>query len=218
MATILLADDHPMVLRGLHTVLQEEPDFVLVGEAVTGAQTLDLVAQLHPDILILDIMLPDMNGIDLLGKLDARRISTRVVIFSMHANDSYVRAVLQAGAAGFVLKDALTSELIHAIHQALLGHRYLSSEITDRAVDLYLQHDEPQIATPIEAITARERQILQLVALGETSIAIADQLIISPRTVETHRANLMRKLALKSQADLLRYAVTHNIPTQLNRL
>ena len=217
MTTILLADDHPMVLRGLHAALDEEPDFVLGGEAVTGAQALDLVKRLHPDILILDIMLPDINGIDVLAQIDTCRISTRVVIFSMHANDSYVRAVLQAGAAGFVLKDALTSELIHAIREALIGHRYLSSAITNRAVDMYLQHDEPQLAGPTEVITARERQILQFVALGETSVAIADQLTISPRTVETHRANLMRKLGLKSHADLLRYAVTNNIPTQLSR-
>lgn len=207
MPTIILSDDHPMVLHGLRAVLQAERNFAIVGAAVNGEQTIELVSRLKPDILVLDILLPDINGIELLQKLDTAKRDTRVIIFSMHANDGYVRSALQAGAAGFVLKDAPASELIHAIHEAMAGRRFLSPAITDRAVDMYLQQTDVQSTNPIEVLTSRERQILQLVALGETNTTIADRLAISPRTVETHRANIMRKLGLKSQGDLLRYAI-----------
>lgn len=212
MPTIVLADDHPMVLHGLRAVLEDITDFIIIGEAIDGAQTLDLFGRLSPDILVLDILLPDINGIDLLEQLDTQQ--THVVLFSMHANDSYVRAALRAGAAGFVLKDAPASELIHAIHEVLVGRRYLSPSITDRAVDLYIQAGERQSTSSVEVLTARERQILQLVALGATSATIADRLSISPRTVETHRANLMRKIGLRSHADLLRYAIMHGLQIQ----
>lgn len=210
MARVVLSDDHPMVLHGLRAVIHDAPDLEIVGEATSGAETLELLARLHPDILVLDILLPDINGIDLLEQIDTNG-HIRVVIFSMHANDSYVRAALQAGASSFVLKDAPAGELLHAIREAVAGRRYLSPAITDRAVDLFLQHGGMPANTQIEILTARERQILHLVAAGSTSITIADRLTISPRTVETHRANLMRKLNLKSQAELLRYAITNGI-------
>ncbi len=212
MATVVLSDDHPMVLYGLRAVVHDAPDLEIVGEATSGTQTLELIDRLHPDVLVLDILLPDINGIDLLDQLDTQG-RTHVVIFSMHANDSYVRAALQAGASCFVLKDAPAAELLHAIREAVAGRRYLSPAITDRAVDLFLQHNETPDTSQIEMLTARERQILHLVAAGSTSATIADRLAISPRTVETHRANLMRKLNLKSQAELLRYAITHGIAT-----
>lgn len=210
MTTVALSDDHPMVLQGLRAVIHDAPDLELIGEAVNGAQTIELVRLLKPDILVLDILLPDINGIDLLDRLDTGG-HTRVVIFSMHANDSYVRAALSAGASCFVLKDAPASDLLHAVREAAAGRRYLSPAITNRAVDLYIQNTPRPAGSAIEMLTARERQILHMVASGATSMAIAERLAISPRTVETHRANLMRKLNLKSQAEMLRYAIVHGI-------
>jgi DNA-binding NarL/FixJ family response regulator len=189
MATVVLSDDHPMVLYGLRAIIHDAPDLELVGEATNGAETVELISRLHPDLLVLDILLPDINGIDLIEQLDIQD-RTSVVIFSMHANDSYVRAALLAGASSFVLKDAPASELLHAMREAIAGRRYLSPTITDRAVDMFLHHGEAPANSQLEMLTARERQILHLVAAGSTSSAIADRLAISPRTVETHRATL----------------------------
>lgn len=210
MARILLADDHPMVLHGLRAVIEGQPDLEVAGAATSAAQAMELLAGLRPDVLVLDLLLPDMGGVELLRLLQAGGATTRVVIFSMHANDTYVRAALQAGAIGFVIKDAPAEELVAAIRAALRGERYLCAAITDRAINVYLQHSALADA-PIELLTARERQILGLIAGGATSVAIAERLQISPRTVETHRANLARKLGLQSAADLLRYAIAHGL-------
>jgi DNA-binding NarL/FixJ family response regulator len=214
MPTIMLADDHPMVLHGLRAVIKNEPGWEIVGEATNGAETVEMLARLRPDVLVLDILLPDISGIDLLQHFDLSSVPTRVVIFSMHANDSYVRAALKAGASGFVLKDAPAGELVYAVGEALAGRRYLSPSITDRAVEMYVNSGIAQTFAAFELLTARERQILQLVASGATSAAIGEHLSISPRTVETHRVNLMRKLGLKSQAELIRYAIMQNIPPE----
>jgi DNA-binding NarL/FixJ family response regulator len=211
MTTIVLADDHPMVLHGLRTVLEAEPDFTIIGEATEGHAVLDMVRQLQPDILILDVLMPGLNGMELTQQLTSHGVSTRIVIFSMHANTVYVRETLRHGASAYVLKESDAGDLVQAVREVLAGRRFLSRALTERAVDMFLEFAAESSLDWVELLTSRERQVLQLAAQGVNNAEIGNRLNISPRTVETHRTNLMRKLGLKTQAELLRYAMQHGI-------
>jgi DNA-binding NarL/FixJ family response regulator len=211
MTTIVLADDHPMVLHGLRTVLEAEPDFTIIGEATEGHAVLDMVLQLQPDILILDVLMPGLNGMELTQQLTSHGVSTRIVIFSMHANTVYVRETLRHGASAYVLKESDAGDLVQAVREVLAGRRFLSRALTERAVDMFLEFAAESSLDWVELLTSRERQVLQLAAQGVNNAEIGNRLNISPRTVETHRTNLMRKLGLKTQAELLRYAMQHGI-------
>jgi DNA-binding NarL/FixJ family response regulator len=207
MPTILLVDDHPMVRSGLRATLAVEPAWQVVGEAADGTTGLALVARLRPDVLVVDLQMPGLSGLDVLRQVGGLAPATRVIIFSMHGEDAYVREALAAGAAGYVLKDADAADLVQAIRVALAGGRYLSPTLTERTISAYLH--QPATAQHVdwaEMLTARERQVLILAAQGRSNVEIGDQLAISPRTAETHRTNLLRKLSLKSQADLTRFA------------
>jgi DNA-binding NarL/FixJ family response regulator len=207
MVRIVLVDDHPIVLHGLRSVLQSVEDFEIVGEALSSAAGLELVKQQHPDLLVLDVVLPGIDGLELARQVQSAARDTRIVIFSLHASDVYVRTALSRGASAYVLKNSDASELVHAIREVMAGRRYLSKVLTERAVDAYLHAANETLAYPIEMLTTRESQVIQLVAAGKSNVDIAQQLGISPRTVETHRSNVMRKLGLKTHADLLRYAI-----------
>jgi DNA-binding NarL/FixJ family response regulator len=211
MTTIVLADDHPMVRQGVRTVLESEPDWRVIGEAADGTPVLDLVAQLKPDILIVDMMMPGLNGIEVTQQIRQYVPQTKVIVFSMHADKTYVRETLGKGALGYVLKESDASELIRAVHEVLAGRRYLSYTIAERAIDSFLQDTSDATLDIYEMLTARERQVLLFAAQGATNADIGTRLSISPRTAETHRTNLMRKLGLKTQADLLRYALQNGI-------
>lgn len=211
MTTILLADDHPMVRQGVRTVIEAEPGWTVVGEAADGETALELIRALQPAVALIDLMMPGLTGLEVLRALQSAAPNTRVLIFSMHADDSYVRAALAAGAAGYVLKDTDAAELTQLVREALAGRRALSRVLTERAVERYLHDSRDASLDWAEMLTARERQVLQLAAEGLSNAAIADRLQISPRTAETHRANLMRKLDLHSHADLLRYAHQHGL-------
>jgi DNA-binding NarL/FixJ family response regulator len=212
MTTIMVVDDHPMVRNGLRTALNSEVGWTVVGEAADGNAALEIVAQLRPDVLVIDLQMPGMNGIEVLAHVREHAPETVVVLFSMHAEDAYVRRALTAGAAGYVLKDADAAELLQAIKMALEGRRYLSKALTDRAISAYFSTESTGTAQDWrELLTARERQICLLAAQGLSNQEIADRLNISPRTAETHRGNFMRKLDLKSQAELLRYAHEHQL-------
>jgi DNA-binding NarL/FixJ family response regulator len=211
MTTIVLADDHPMVRQGVRTVLESEPGWSVVGEAADGTIVRDLVARLKPDILIVDLMMPGLNGIEVTQQISQHAPQTRVIVFSMHADKAYVREALTRGAAGYVLKESDASELIRAVHEVLAGRRYLSHTLAERAIASFLQDTGDASLDLSEMLTARERQVLQLAAQGATNVEIGTRLSISPRTAETHRTNLMRKLGLKTQADLLRYAYQRGI-------
>jgi DNA-binding NarL/FixJ family response regulator len=213
MTKIILADDHPMVLRGLRTVLEQEAGWEVVAETCDGLAVLDLVTQFQPDIVFLDVMMPGMNGIEITRQLAERQPQTRVIIFSIHASDAYIRAALSGGAVGYVLKDSDAPELVFAVREALEGRRYLCRRLAERAIDIYLQHASDDTLDWSEMLTARERQVLQLAAQGSSNADIGSRLSISPRTAETHRANLMRKLGLRSQAELIRYAMHHGLIT-----
>lgn len=209
--TIVLADDHPVVRQGLRRLLEAEPDFAILGEASEGLEAANLVEKLRPNVLVLDLMMPGMNGLVLTREIAHRFPKTRCLILSMHANEAYVVEALRNGAAGYVLKEASETDLVTAVRDVAAGRRYLSPPLTERAIEAYGERAATAPFDAYETLTARERQILQLTAEGHSAAEIAARLSISPRTAETHRANLMRKLGLHSQADLIRYAVRRGI-------
>ncbi|MFB0536672.1 MAG: response regulator [Anaerolineae bacterium] len=211
MTTIVLADDHHVVRQGLRSLLEAEPDFSVVGEASDGLETAQLVERLQPDVLVLDLMMPGLNGLEVTRQVGQRSPQTHVVILSMHANEAYVLEALQAGAAAYVVKESTSAELVRAVREAVAGRRYLSPPLSERAIEAYMQKAESAALDPYETLTAREREVLHLAAEGHNNAEIADRLFISRRTVETHRANLMRKLGLRSQTDLIRYALQRGI-------
>jgi two-component system response regulator NreC len=215
MTTIVLADDHALIREGLRTVLAGEGDWSVVGEAADGMEAVALAEQLQPDVLIVDLMLPSLSGLEVIRQVSKRVKSTRIVALSMHANESYVLAALRNGASAYVLKDTSSTQIIEAIHEVIAGRRYLSPPLSQYALDAYVQKAKGAPLDSYETLTSRERDVLHLVAQGETTPAIAVQLALSPRTVETHRTNLMRKLGLRTQTDVIRYALQRGlIPLQ----
>jgi DNA-binding NarL/FixJ family response regulator len=211
MISIVLADDHPIVRQGLRALLQAEPDFRIVGEAGDGLEAAQLVERLQPDVLVLDLMMPGLDGLAVTRQVSQRAPHTRVVILSMYANEAYVLEALRAGAVAYVLKASNSAELVRAVHEVTAGRRYLSPPLSERAIEAYLEKAEAAALDPYETLTAREREVLHLAAEGRTNAEIARRLTISPRTVEMHRSSLMRKLGLRSQADLIRYALRRGI-------
>jgi two-component system response regulator NreC len=206
--TILLADDHIVVRQGLRVLLEGQPDFSVVGEASDGNEAIRLVDQLKPQIVILDLVMPGLNGLEVARQIHER---TRVIVLSMHANQAYVLEALRNGAYGYVLKDASSNELIHAVRAVGEGRRYLSAPFSENAIQAYLQKTGSAPTDPYDTLTNREREVLHLVAEGFSSAEIAGKLSISVRTVEIHRSNLMHKLDLRSQVDLIRYALRKGI-------
>ena len=205
--TLLLADDHLMVRQGLRALLAREPDLRLVGEAAEGLEALRLAERLQPDVLVLDLMMPGLNGLDVARQVARRSPETRVVILSMHAHEAYVLEALLAGASAYVLKESSSDELVKAIRAVTTGRRYLSPPLSEEALGTYSRRTGSLPPDPYHTLTAREREVLQLTAEGHSGADIAERLFISPRTVETHRANLMRKLKVRNQKELIRYAL-----------
>lgn len=209
--TIVLADDHHIVRQGLRTLLEAEPEYVVVGEVADGLKVADMVEQLRPDVLVLDLMMPGLNGLEITRQVAQRSPKTRIVILSMHADEAYVLEALRHGASGYVLKDASTADVVQAVREVSAGRHYLSRPLSERAIEAYAQKAQAAPLDLYETLTTREREILQLAAESHTSTEIAARLGISPRTAETHRANLMRKLGLQSQTDLIRFAIRRGI-------
>ncbi len=211
MITIVLADDHQIVRRGIRLLLEAEPDFSIIGEAGDGLDTIRIVEQLKPDILVLDLMMAGVNGLEVTRQISKSSPQTGVVILSMHSNESYVVEALQSGAKAYILKESTSEELVRAVREAATGRHYLSSPISERAIEAYIQKTRPTQLDRFDTLTTREREVLHLAAQGATNTEIAAQLYISRRTVEIHRASMMRKLSLKSHADLIRYALQRGI-------
>lgn len=209
--SIVLADDHQVVREGLRRLLEGEPDFDVVGEAGGGVEAIQVVEALKPTVLILDMMMRDMNGIEVTRQVRKRVPQTQIVILSMHSNEAYVLEALRAGAGGYVLKESSSDDLAHAVRQVVEGRRYLSSPLSERAIEVYTQSIERDTLDPYETLTDREREVLYMVAQGYTSSEIAERLYISQRTVETHRTNLMHKLDLRNHTHLIRYALQRGI-------
>lgn len=211
MTTILLADDHPFVRQGLRAALATERDFRFVGETGDGLEALKLAERLQPQVLVVDLMMPGLNGLEVTRQLKQANARTCVIILSMHADDQYVIEALRNGARGYVLKDAPAFELAEAIRVVCAGQRYLSQHFALREVELLRQADSDVSTDPYETLSGREREVLQLTTEGWSSKQIADRLCIGARTVETHRVNLMRKLGLTNQADIIRYGMRRGI-------
>jgi DNA-binding NarL/FixJ family response regulator len=209
--TVVLADDHPIVRQGLRTLLEAEGDFAVIGEEANGLQVVELVERLRPDVLLLDVRMPGLTGLEITRQVVQRALKTRIVILSMHADETYVLDALRHGAAGYVLKDAPPSDMLTAVREVTAGRRYLSPALSERAIAAYARHAQAAPADVYETLTTREREVLQLAAESSSASEIAARLGISPRTVETHREHLMRKLGLQSQTDLIRYAFRRGI-------
>ena len=209
--TILLADDHHVMRQGLRMLLEAQEDFRVVAEAGDGLEAVKLVERLKPHVLIVDLMMPGINGLEVARQVSHHSPQTRIIVLSMYGNEPYVLEALRNGAVGYVLKDADAAELLRAVHEVAAGRRYLSPPLSEHAIEAYLQKAQDAVLDLYETLTTREREVLQLAAEGRTNADIAAVLYISPRTVETHRAHLMHKLDLHTQADLIRYALKRGI-------
>jgi len=211
MITIVLADDHRIVRQGLRALLEAEPDFRLIGEAGDGREAIRLVERLNPNVLILDLMMPGLSGLEVTHQVSQQWPQTRIIVLSMYAQDAYVAEALKNGALGYVLKGCTADNLMKAVREVAAGRRYLSPPLTEQGIESYLQKAEAATLDPYETLTTREREVLHLVAESYSNAEIAARLFISPRTVESHRANLMHKLGLRTQTDLIRYAIKRGI-------
>ena len=207
-ATVLLVDDHVVVRQGLKALLADELDIEVIGEASNGREALDRLAELEPKVVLMDISMPGLNGIEATRQIQQRYPSVRVVVLSMHANEEYVFQVLQAGASGYVLKQSDSLEVLTAIRAAVAGGSFLSPPISRAVIEDYVRRAEARgQADDLEMLTNREREVLQLLAEGRANREIAEDLSISVKTVETHRSNMMNKLGLDSKTDLVKYAL-----------
>lgn len=205
---VLLAEDHIVVRQGIKALLSDEPDIEIVGEADNGRDALGLVEALHPDVVLMDISMPGLNGIEATRQIRQLHDEVKVVILSMHASEEYVFQVLRAGASGYVLKQSDSSEVLTAIRAAIAGGSFLSPSISRAVIDDYVQRAESRgQGDDLDVLTSREREVLQLLAEGFPNREIAAQLNISIKTVETHRSNMMSKLNVKNKTELVKYAI-----------
>ena len=211
---ILLADDHDIVRKGLRYLLGKYQDLEIVGEAVDGRQTVRLVEAVNTDIVIMDIGMPLLNGIDAAAQIVKQNPRIGVIILSMHSDEDYVLRALNAGVKGYLLKDTVESDLLHAIDAVRKGRTFFSSAVTDVMQEDYVRQLQSKgLKDSYYLLTDREREILQLLAEGKSNKEVAGVLDLSPLTVETHRANLMQKLNLHSTAEIVLYAVRKKIIT-----
>jgi DNA-binding NarL/FixJ family response regulator len=209
---IILIDDHEVVRKGLRSLLESEPNLEVVAEAHDGISAIENITKFEPDVAIMDLQLPKMNGIEVTRQICRIMPKIKVIVFTFYGNETYVLSAFHAGAKSYVVKDAPLEELLRAIKEVMSGHRYLGSPLPELAIDAYLNIDKAASRDPYDLLTRREKEVLQLVAEGHTNVKIADRLYISRRTVEIHRSNMMRKLGLhKPQVDLVQYAVQRGL-------
>lgn len=206
--SLMLVDDHPLLRQGVRALLENEPDFKIVGEASSGLETLKKAAVLRPNIVILDLGIPELNGLEVIRQLQKETPQTRVIVLSMHDREAYVCEAFKNGALAYVLKGAENWELIRAIREAAQGRRYLSTHFHEIDLETSLQEILPPRSDPLELLTQRERQIMHLAAEGWSNQQIAAKLTISQRTVEVHRLRMMHKLKLNNQAELVRFVIS----------
>lgn len=201
---IVLADDHTLMRRGLRLVLEREQDFVVVGEASNGHEAIDLVIRENPDVVILDIAMPLLNGIEAAKRIYDERLKTAVVILSMHSDEGYILKALRAGASAYLLKDSAETDLIHAIRAVSAGKAFFSPAVSKVLADDYIRQIQQQgVEDPYDLLTPRERELLQLIGELKSTKDIANLFGISPHTVDTHRTHLMQKLNVHSIPELI---------------
>jgi len=208
---IILADDHKIIREGLRSLIEKQPDMEVIAEAQDGLTTVNLVQKLQPDVVIMDIGMPEMNGIDATTKITTEYKTVKVIALSMHSDRRFVMQMLKAGAAGYLLKDSAFEELVSAIHAVIAKQHYLSQKITDVVVQEYLQNLPRNESTVFTVLTAREREVLQLIAEGKSTKQIASALNVSVKTIETHRQQIMEKLDMHSIAQLTKYAIREGL-------
>jgi DNA-binding NarL/FixJ family response regulator len=212
MATrILLADDHKIMRDGLRVLLDKESGMDVIGEAETGQQAVRLVDELNPDVIVMDIGMPDLNGIEATRHITSGNQAVRILALSMHSDRRYVTEMLRAGACGYLLKDSAFNELALAIRTVMSGRTYLSPDIAGVVVDECRKPAGSQGESPFSILTEREREVLQQLAEGNTTKEIAGKLFVSVKTIETHRSHIMEKLNLHSVAELTKYAIREGI-------
>jgi len=208
---VILADDHNILRAGLKSLLETAPNIEVVGEADNGRDTVALVRKIDADIVVMDVAMPDMNGVDATRKITQLAPGVRVLALSGHSDGVYVKGMLEAGAKGYLLKDAATTELITALNTIAKGRIYVSPSVTDALVGDYLQRLKGEIGPDSQTLSLREREVLQLVAEGKSSAQIAASLHLSERTIETHRKRIMDKLGMRSIAELTKYAIREGL-------
>lgn len=210
MTTVVIADDHEIVRRGLRSLLEADGSCKVVADASDGLTALQTVEKLKPALLVLDLNMPRMHGLEVLKHVRSNSPNTRVIVLSMHNDEPYVIEALRAGASAYLLKGSESQEIAQALKEVLAGRRYLSAPLSEWAINA-LTTKIADNSDPLASLSPREREVLQLAAEGYGNPEIAEKLFISPRTAETHRTNLMRKLALQSQTDLVRFSIRRGI-------
>jgi DNA-binding NarL/FixJ family response regulator len=206
MTTVVLADDHEIVRRGVRSLLESAGEYRVLAEAADGLAAIQAVEKFKPGLLFVDLSLPRLHGIEVLRQARAVSPQTRVIVLSMHNDEPYVIEALRAGAAAYILKGSESAEIGRALAEVMAGRRYLSAELSEWAINALATKTADQ-GDPLATLSPREREVLQLAAEGLGNLEIAEKLFISPRTAETHRANLMRKLGLQTATDLVRFAI-----------
>jgi len=204
---ILLADDHAVVRQGFKMILAAQPDMEIVGEAGNGRDALDLAGQFQPDVAVMDVAMPELNGIEATRRLADVSPRTRVLALSMHKDSVYVREILRAGARGYLLKDSIASDLLAAVRAIARGEGYISPGVSDAVLNDYRRH----VTNPVDLLSSREREVLQMLAEGKTNKEIAGILNLSVYTVDAHRGRIMEKLNLHSINELVRFAVRNGL-------
>ena len=210
---VVLADDHHLVRKGFRALLDPEPDIEVVGEAVDGREAMELVEALRPDVLVMDLEMPGMSGMEAARRIRAKRWPVRILVLTMHKDSQYILQVLRTGALGYILKDAAVLDLVEGIRTVHRGEVYLSPAVSTQVVGGLLDRLElgEAAASPLDALTDREREVWQLIAEGHSRREIARRLYISPKTVDTHRSNLMRKLGVRDEVSLIRLAIRYGL-------
>jgi two-component system response regulator NreC len=210
---VVLVDDHTILREGLRLVLDAQPQVTVVGEAADGREAIELVERLRPNVVVMDIAMPNLNGLEATRQIKKRWPEVRVVILTMHENHQYLQQIVRAGATGAVLKRSAGTELIMAVTAAAQGQSYFSPSIASMLVDDYRMRLDSDIVDNPEVLTEREREVLQLIAEGKTNQEIADILFLSIKTVQTHRAHILEKLNVHDRTDLVKYAIRTGMVT-----
>jgi DNA-binding NarL/FixJ family response regulator len=209
---VVLADDHAVVRDGLKTLLEIEKNINVVGTASNGREAARLITKLRPDVVVMDISMPELNGIEATRQIIDECPDTRVIILSMHATKEHIHRALQAGAKGYLLKESAGAEVVKAVHSVYTGNRYLVQPVAEVLIDDYLNGRQAEKSPdPLDQLSAREREILQLVVEGNVSAKIADTLCLSPKTVETYRSRIMSKLNIKDIPGLVKFAIRNGL-------
>ncbi len=204
---ILLADDHTIVRQGLKLILASQPDFEVVGEAANGREAVELAQKLKPDIVILDVAMPELNGIEATKRMNEANSRIRILVLSMHKEAVYVREILKAGARGYLLKDVIDTELLNAVRSVARGDGYVSPAVSGALLSDYRQN----VTNPVDLLSNREREVLQFIAEGKTNKEVAAKLNLSVYTVDSHRGKIMEKLNLHSTGELVRFAIKNGL-------